>query len=86
VDGPRGPLHQVKPGALLAARAAGGLIVPITARSSRAFIFRRAWDRYALPRPFAEVTIAVGSPLDPVHTSTGELARALVALDDGFVG
>jgi len=86
VDGPRGPLHEVKPGALLAARAAGGLIVPITARSSRAFIFDRAWDRYALPRPFAAVTIAAGTPLDPMHTSTADLARALLALDEGAAG
>lgn len=57
VDGPRGPLHVVKPGAILAAQQSGATLVPITARASRAWVFRKAWDKYQLPKPFARVEI-----------------------------
>jgi lysophospholipid acyltransferase (LPLAT)-like uncharacterized protein len=86
VDGPRGPLHIAKKGALVAARLAGATIVPITARASRAWIFDSAWDRYLLPKPFARVEIVRGEPIEaPAEASIEDLrARlesALRALD-----
>ncbi len=63
VDGPRGPLHQVKTGAILAAQQTGAILMPVTIRASRAWVFNRAWDRYALPKPFAEVVIARHKPI-----------------------
>lgn len=84
VDGPRGPLHTVKPGAILAAQQSRAALVPITARASRAWVFRKAWDRYQLPKPFARVEIVRGAPIDTdgieVDMARDMLERALASL------
>jgi lysophospholipid acyltransferase (LPLAT)-like uncharacterized protein len=63
VDGPRGPRHKVKPGAVFLARLAGSPIVPVRAVMSRAKIFHRAWDKFQLPLPFSKCTIIYGDPI-----------------------
>jgi lysophospholipid acyltransferase (LPLAT)-like uncharacterized protein len=63
VDGPRGPRHKVKPGAVFLARLAGSPIVPVRAVMSRAKIFHRAWDKFQLPLPFSKCTIIYGDPV-----------------------
>ena len=80
VDGPRGPLHKVKPGALSAAKATGASVVPITTRASGSWIFEKAWDRYQLPKPFARVEIVRGAPLEN-DAPPEALERSLIALD-----
>jgi len=80
VDGPRGPLHEVKPGAMTAASITGATAVPITTRASRAWVFEKAWDRYQLPKPFARVEIVRGEPITgPADPSA--LRRALETLE-----
>jgi lysophospholipid acyltransferase (LPLAT)-like uncharacterized protein len=82
VDGPRGPRHEVKPGAVLAARRTGAALVPVSIRPSRAWVFDKAWDRYTLPKPFAEVRLYRGAPINAdggdLETVTAELERALL--------
>jgi lysophospholipid acyltransferase (LPLAT)-like uncharacterized protein len=84
VDGPRGPLHRVKPGAILAAQQGGAQVVPITTRASRAWTFDKAWDKYLLPKPFAKVEIVRAPPIPvdgvAVESATAELERALEGL------
>lgn len=63
VDGPRGPRHKVKPGAVFLARLAGSPIVPVRAVMSRAKIFHRAWDKFQLPLPFSKCTVIYGDPV-----------------------
>jgi lysophospholipid acyltransferase (LPLAT)-like uncharacterized protein len=65
VDGPRGPYGVVKDGALAAARATGGVLVPMGSAAPRAIVLRRAWDRFALAWPFSRVTVTLGAPIDP---------------------
>lgn len=65
VDGPRGPYGVAKAGAVLAARAANGLLVPFGSACRHAFVFRRAWDRFVLPLPFSRVVVVAGAPLEP---------------------
>jgi hypothetical protein len=62
-DGPRGPAQVMKPGAVVAAQRAGVPLLLVTARVSRARIFERSWDRFALPLPFATVTLVIDTPL-----------------------
>jgi len=81
VDGPRGPLHRAKPGAILAAKAADAAIVPITVRASRRWVFGKAWDEYALPKPFAVVEIVRGTAITPASIKPDELTAAIDALD-----
>jgi len=76
VDGPRGPRGTVQPGALACARHARGLLVPIGSAATPAKILTRAWDRMALPLPFARAVVVVGPAMRP-DVSEGELAAAI---------
>jgi lysophospholipid acyltransferase (LPLAT)-like uncharacterized protein len=62
VDGPRGPRHKVKPGAIFLAQRAQAPIVPIRIFMERAKVFERAWDRFQLPLPFSRVRVVFGEP------------------------
>ncbi len=61
VDGPRGPRHHVKDGALYLAHRAGAHIVPMRAVYESAKTFS-SWDRFQLPYPFSRVTMIFGDP------------------------
>lgn len=75
VDGPRGPLGVVKGGAVVAARATGAVLVPLTGITRRGLVLARAWDRFAIAWPFTRVDVVFGAPIEP----EGEVdARAAV--------
>ncbi len=61
-DGPRGPRHVLQPGALLAARLAGALVVPVALGFSRKKIFA-SWDAFQVPWPFARARLVFGEPV-----------------------
>lgn len=61
-DGPRGPRHSFAPGALALAHRAGVPVVSITAHVDRTWRLR-SWDGFEIPKPFARVTIAYGTPV-----------------------
>jgi lysophospholipid acyltransferase (LPLAT)-like uncharacterized protein len=54
VDGPRGPIHQVKPGAVYLAKKSGAPV---------AKIFSRTWDLYLLPWPFGKGAVILGDAI-----------------------
>jgi len=60
-DGPRGPLHQVKPGVVVLSQMAEKPVVPLGAAADRCWRLR-SWDRMVIPKPFATVTLVVGDP------------------------
>lgn len=60
-DGPKGPLHQFKPGAILLARMSKAPVVPM-AFAATPCTFWRSWDRFVVPWPFSRVAIVVGEP------------------------
>jgi lysophospholipid acyltransferase (LPLAT)-like uncharacterized protein len=76
VDGPRGPLGTVHPGALACARHAKGVLVPIGSAATPARVLGRAWDRMSLPLPFARAVVVVG-PVLPADTGEEQLGRAI---------
>jgi lysophospholipid acyltransferase (LPLAT)-like uncharacterized protein len=61
-DGPKGPVHEFKPGALMLARLTGKPILPVSVAGSWVFRFP-TWDRFELPLPFSRVVIAYGEPV-----------------------
>jgi lysophospholipid acyltransferase (LPLAT)-like uncharacterized protein len=83
VDGPRGPIGVVKGGLLVAARATGAVVVPLTGSVRRGFVLRRTWDRFAVAWPFSRVEVVLGEPIDPVaHADAREvIERSLSALN-----
>lgn len=80
VDGPRGPFHKAKPGAITAARETGAIIVPIVTHASRAWVFEKAWDRYSLPKPFARVKLVRGRGIRAQDINPGILEETLEIL------
>ncbi|MEO8294073.1 MAG: lysophospholipid acyltransferase family protein [Gemmatimonadota bacterium] len=74
-DGPRGPRRDLKPGVVAAAQRAGVPILPIHASADRAWRFN-SWDRFMLPKPFARVRIAYGTPFRVAPGDEG-LARGM---------
>ncbi|WP_034764856.1 lysophospholipid acyltransferase family protein [Chrysiogenes arsenatis] len=76
-DGPRGPVHHVKPGAAAAARSTGTPILPISYGVSRGKRFA-SWDSFLLPYPFATLYFVVEPPLYPSETEDEtQLCQAL---------
>ena len=70
VDGPRGPRHVAKDGAVFLAFHTPAPIVPMRASMKKAKVFR-SWDRFQLPLPFSRVYVVFG---DPYHISATELS------------
>ncbi len=62
-DGPKGPRHRCKKGAVVLGQLTGAKIVPLAAASRRAFRLR-TWDRLPVPLPFTRVAIEVGRPIE----------------------
>jgi lysophospholipid acyltransferase (LPLAT)-like uncharacterized protein len=63
-DGPRGPVHELKPGVLALARKTGAWIVPVCV----------AWDAMLVPKPFSRVFVRYGIPF---QVQEGSDERAL---------
>ena len=63
VDGPLGPYHVVKKGAVELASSLGFLLVPVSTASRRKHIMGRRWDRMELPGVFTRVALVAGEPL-----------------------
>lgn len=61
VDGPRGPRHVAKEGAVYLAAKSGALLVPLRVGCHRAYRFG-SWDRFLLPWPFSRVVLRFGPP------------------------
>lgn len=77
-DGPRGPIHVAKPGAVVAAHRAGVPLVFCSVRISGSYIFKKSWDRFSLPLPFSRITLLFHAPMVfTPETSREDLESAL---------
>jgi lysophospholipid acyltransferase (LPLAT)-like uncharacterized protein len=81
-DGPRGPVHEFKPGPVLLSQLSGKPIVPISIAASPCLRFR-TWDRFELPLPFSRIVIAYG---EPVRIPRGIDVERLAALQLDMAG
>lgn len=84
VDGPKGPLHKVKPGVFELSRMVNAPIYAVGVAVDRAIHFPRSWNKTFLPKPFAKVVIYWLGPLPPVSRDVDprnpDLALELEAL------
>lgn len=66
VDGPKGPLHKVKPGVFEISRMLGLPIYWSGVACDRAWVFPKSWNKTYLPKPFARVRIVWLGPLPAI--------------------
>ena len=64
LDGPKGPVYEVKPGMIYAAQKSGKQLVLVGGAYSKKWIFSKTWDKFQLPKPFSKVICIVGEPID----------------------
>ncbi len=66
VDGPKGPLHKVKPGVFELSRMIHGPIYAVGVYCDRAIYFPKSWNKTFLPKPFARVIIYWVGPMEEI--------------------
>jgi len=72
-DGPKGPCHEFKMGALLLAMRANCYLLPMTFAASRPIVLK-SWDRFTLWWPFSRLCLIYGEPFKvPADLKTEEL-------------
>lgn len=66
VDGPKGPIHKVKPGVFEVSRLLSAPIFYCGVHVDRAWRFPKSWNQGFLPKPFAKLTILWSGPMPAV--------------------
>jgi lysophospholipid acyltransferase (LPLAT)-like uncharacterized protein len=86
VDGPRGPRHKVKDGAVYLAQKSGALLFPVRSRPSSMHVFERSWDHFQLPLPFCACEVRIGEPLSfaPGKMSAEDMAQGSLRLEQAL--
>lgn len=88
VDGPKGPIYQVKPGVFELSRLMNGQIYAVGVSCSKAWRFEKAWNKAFLPKPFSRIHMQWIGPIGPISRDQDprgpELAKQLAeALHQG---
>jgi lysophospholipid acyltransferase (LPLAT)-like uncharacterized protein len=78
VDGPRGPYGVAKGGAVAAARAVGGVLVPMGGAIEHGFVLEHAWDKFGVAWPFSRVTVHLGAPIEPDRGDAREVLQSAI--------
>lgn len=84
VDGPRGPRHQAKDGALYLAGRMGAPIIPVATRAKRGWTLERTWGKFVIPVPFTEGVVRYGQPIMVNGTSKEEIAARRSELEESL--
>lgn len=88
-DGPKGPRHEFKGGALAIARKTGAPLLPLTFAASRAVHFN-SWDRFIMWKPFSRCVAIYGAPYtvpdtpvpESFEAARQEIQRRMIELDE----
>ncbi|MBD3287566.1 DUF374 domain-containing protein [candidate division KSB1 bacterium] len=70
-DGPKGPRHSMKPGAISLSQQADAYLLPMTFACKRKIEFK-SWDRFNLITPFSKAVVIYGKPLKAPPKMTPE--------------
>jgi lysophospholipid acyltransferase (LPLAT)-like uncharacterized protein len=87
VDGPKGPIYEVKPGVVELALRTKQPVIPVRTRCKRAWYIPRAWNKTYIPKPFTRVEVEYGAPLflSP-NASTEEVCEQIKKLLQAIPG
>ncbi len=84
VDGPRGPIYEAKPGAVLLAAKSNAAILPFSISMNRYWQLP-SWDKIQIPKPFARVIVVIGRQIiveDDAATHDAKQQELQQALDE----
>lgn len=82
-DGPRGPVHQAKPGAVVAAHRAQVPLVLVRLTAARKRVLARSWDRFEVPLPFSTIDLYVDAPwMISENATREELDKAIILMNE----
>ena len=84
-DGPTGPEHKVKPGALILSQNSGKPIIPMIVDVKNSWKFKN-WHTFYLSKPFSKMRVVYGEPLyfnknESIETGTQKIEDALNKVD-----
>lgn len=71
-DGPRGPLHKFKPGAVVASMRANVGLYLCSVEIKRKIIFKKSWDKFIFPLPFSKILLKISGPINIPSNSIRE--------------
>ncbi len=88
IDGPRGPRHVAKMGAILLAKKTGNPVLPFTITAEK-FWAAKSWDKLQIPKPFSRARVWIAPPIfvrpdalaEELQAKRDELQRVLDDLD-----
>lgn len=89
VDGPVGPYHRVKKGAIKLASELGYEVVPASVCARRRRVLKHRWDRLEIPGLFTRVGFVIGAPIqvppnlcpEEINRLAERLGQSLESLD-----
>lgn len=64
VDGPRGPLHEVKPGIADLAIRTNVPLIGVRVRAFSSWTFDSTWNKCYLPKPFSRIQVVFAEAID----------------------
>jgi hypothetical protein len=76
VDGPRGPKGEIKGGLIRLAQLSRVALLPIYISVDRAWV-TGSWDRFLIPKPFSQVLVRFGDPIEVPEQMDPETFEAL---------
>ena len=78
VDGPAGPLHEIKNGVIKVAKHTGGAIIPMVWYSpDKTLVKFPTWDKFKIPLGFTKIVNLYGEPIYVPENSTLEEDNAI---------
>jgi lysophospholipid acyltransferase (LPLAT)-like uncharacterized protein len=63
IDGPKGPRHVAKMGAVMLAKKSGHPILPFTIAATRYWELSKSWDLFQIPKPFSKARVFIAAPI-----------------------
>lgn len=90
IDGPKGPRHVAKMGAVLLAKKTGHPVLPFTIAAQKFWEVKKSWDHAQVPKPFTRARVLIAPPIhvpaeagdEVLQAKRAELQQALDKLNE----
>ena len=83
VDGSRGPRGNAQLGTITLTQKTNGLLLPVAASTSDAWVCGKCWDRMVIPKRHARIRILIGEPIEvPARLDAVELEAVRAGLEE----